>query len=161
MSRGCASLRAFPLGHQEVNGDAGGGATPRGGAAGASGAPARGTSGGAAAGSGGDGMKRSFLQQAQLRSVCKKITNYIRVVDYIVLSTLHQAPPLSAPHTPPARMQTASHPRVAQHGRCSYTSPIPSHVNIPTAAASLRAVAHVVARRFAHHVPGSPSRVRR
>jgi hypothetical protein len=34
--------------------------------------------------------KRSFLQQAQLRSVCKKITNYIRVVDYIVLSTLHQ-----------------------------------------------------------------------
>jgi dynein heavy chain len=35
-------------------------------------------------------VKRSFLQQAQLRSVCKKITNYIRVVDYIVLSTLHQ-----------------------------------------------------------------------
>ena len=30
------------------------------------------------------------MQQAQLRSVCKKITNYIRVVDYIVLSTLHQ-----------------------------------------------------------------------
>ena len=41
-------------------------------------------------GRGGEGVKRSFLQQAQLRSVCKKITNYIRVVDYIVLSTLHQ-----------------------------------------------------------------------
>jgi len=35
-------------------------------------------------------VKRSFLQQAQLRSVCKKVTSYIRVVDYIVLSTLHQ-----------------------------------------------------------------------
>ena len=41
-------------------------------------------------GKGGEVVKRSFLQQAQLRSVCKKITNYIRVVDYIVLSTLHQ-----------------------------------------------------------------------
>ena len=38
----------------------------------------------------GESAKRSFLQQAQLRTVCKKITNYIRVVDYIVLSTLHQ-----------------------------------------------------------------------
>ncbi len=45
---------------------------------------------GGAQGRAGDGAKRSFLQQAQLRSVCKKITNYIRVVDYIVLSTLHQ-----------------------------------------------------------------------
>ena len=44
----------------------------------------------AAGGKSGEGAKRSFLQQAQLRSVCKKITNYIRVVDYIVLSTLHQ-----------------------------------------------------------------------
>ena len=41
------------------------------------------------ASSSGGAPKRSFLQQAQLRSVCNKITNYIRVVDSIVLSTLH------------------------------------------------------------------------
>lgn len=63
--------------HDASGGDGGSDSTPRGATA-----PAR--------AAGGEGAKRSFLQQAQLRSVCKKITNYIRVVDYIVLSTLHQ-----------------------------------------------------------------------
>ena len=46
-----AALQAF---EDEVSADGGGGQTPR----------------------GGDGeVKRSFLQQAQLRSVCKKVTS--------------------------------------------------------------------------------------
>ena len=69
-----------------MSGESAGGATPRGG--GAHGADASGS--GSANPTPDAGLKRSFLQQAQLRSVCKKITNYIRVVDYIVLSTLHQ-----------------------------------------------------------------------
>jgi len=74
-----------------VSADAGGPvATPRAAAGKAGTAAADSAKAAAAAGGGGDGVGRSFLQQAQLRSVCKRITSFIRMVDYVVLSTGHQ-----------------------------------------------------------------------
>ena len=64
-----AALQAF---EEEVSADGGGGAGGAGGGAGGGGQSPR----------GGEGeVKRSFLQQAQLRSVCKKVTSYTRHPD--------------------------------------------------------------------------------